>query len=89
MKFFIIKKLKKRVIINIIKLGRPSDEFLEQPITINDNPYLRQYATSDLVQNAKSGKLEPSKEALSAERRVGETELDYYERRYKERVLTL
>ena len=65
--------------------GRPSDEFFDQPIAQNDHPFLRQFAHNDLTKNSR-GELELSKEAKSAERRHGESELDYYERRYKERV---
>ena len=67
-------------------LGRPSDEFFDQPITNNDHPFLRQHATNDFVRNPRTGQLEQSKEAKAAERRPDESELDYYERRYKERV---
>jgi hypothetical protein len=65
--------------------GRPDEEFFQQPISQNDHPFLRQFAQNDLVKNAR-GELELSKEAKSAERRPGESEMDYYERRYKERV---
>jgi hypothetical protein len=66
--------------------GRPSDDFFEQPITSNDNPFLRQFATNDMVRNPRTGQMELTKEAKAAERRPDESELDYYERRYKERV---
>jgi hypothetical protein len=46
---------------------------------------LKQYAHTELVQNSK-GQLVPTKEALSSQRREGESELDFYERRYQERV---
>ncbi|CAF1218600.1 unnamed protein product [Rotaria sordida] len=55
--------------------GRPDDDFLNQPITAMDHPILRVHASH-----------EPnSSEAQSQLRRSGETELDYYERRYQEK----
>jgi hypothetical protein len=68
-----------------IVVGRPDEAFFEQPIKSNDHPFLRQFAHADQVRNAK-GQLEPSKEAKSQQRQQGESELDYYERRYQERV---
>lgn len=65
--------------------GRPDDEFFNQPISSQDHPFLRQFAHSDAARNSQ-GQLEPSKEALAAMRKPGESELDYYERRYQERV---
>lgn len=65
--------------------GRPDDEFFKQPISHNDHPFIKQYAQHDLVRNSK-GELVQSNEAKSAERRQGESELDYFERRYKERM---
>jgi hypothetical protein len=66
-------------------IGKPEDQFFNQPISKNDNPFLRQFAQNDLFRNSK-GQLELTNEAKSAERRPGESELDYYERRYQERV---
>ncbi|CAF0780556.1 unnamed protein product [Didymodactylos carnosus] len=60
----------------LMHLGRPSDEFLNQPITAADHPILRTHAALD----------PSSQEAQNQLRRGGESELDYYERRYKERV---
>lgn len=54
--------------------GRPDDEFFNQPITSNDHPFLRQYAQLD------------GPEAAKALRQPGESEMDYYERRYQERM---
>lgn len=65
--------------------GRPNDDFFEQPITHNDSPFLKQYAHADMVKNSR-GEYVQSKEAQSAERRPGEDEMDYYDRRYKERM---
>ena len=39
-----------------------------------------------MIKNSK-GQMELSKETKSIERRNGESEMDYYERRYKERVI--
>lgn len=66
--------------------GRPDDAFLNQPITSSDHPFLKQIAHAEMVRNPRTGELEQSQEAKSAERRPGESELDYYDRRYKERV---
>ncbi|CAF1580140.1 unnamed protein product [Adineta ricciae] len=55
--------------------GRPDDEFLNQPITAMDHPILRSHASHD----------PNSAEARSQMRRPGESELDFYERRYQER----
>jgi len=65
--------------------GRPDDEFFDQPISHSDHPFLKQYAHADMVRNSR-GELVQSSEAKSAERRPGESELDYFDRRYKERV---
>ncbi len=69
--------------------GRPDDSFFNQPITSSDHPFLKQYAHAEMARNPRTGELEQSKEAKSAERRSDESELDYYERRYKERVCAL
>ncbi|KAK3097846.1 hypothetical protein FSP39_013755 [Pinctada imbricata] len=75
-------------------LGAPSKEFLEQPITSTDHPFLRAN-----VQSIKAHKMnqrllkgtggddidEDLAERMSAMRRPGESEMDYYERRYQER----
>ena len=68
--------------------GRPDEEFFNQPISHHDHPFIKQFAQHDLARNSK-GELEQSKEAKSAERREGESELDYFDRRYKERVCEL
>ncbi len=65
--------------------GKPGSEFFDSPISNNDHPFLRQIAHNDMARNQR-GELEPTPEAQSAMRRPGESELDYYERRYQERV---
>ncbi|CAF2062629.1 unnamed protein product [Rotaria magnacalcarata] len=55
--------------------GRPDDDFLNQPITAMDHPILRVHASHE----------PDSAEAQSQLRRTGESEMDYYERRYQER----
>lgn len=81
------------------QIGRPDDEFLNQPITAMDHPILRSHAGHDpqssfVVQLNTfsffiiSIDLRSGSEAQSQIRRPGETELDYYERRYQERVKT-
>ena len=42
-----------------------------------------------MARNPRTGQMELTKEAKSAERRPDESELDYYERRYKERVMLI
>lgn len=49
----------------------------------NDHPFIRQFANTDLNRNS-IGELEDK----SAERRSGESELDYFDRRYNERMRT-
>jgi hypothetical protein len=49
---------------------------------------LRQFAHTDMAKNSR-GELELTDEARFAMRRPDESEMDYYERRYKERVSTL
>ncbi|CAF1099382.1 unnamed protein product [Adineta ricciae] len=78
--------------------GRPDDDFLNQPITAMDHPILRAHASLD--PNSMKRAFPPHKivhnlidfllllkgaEAQSQLRRPGESELDYYERRYQER----
>ena len=62
-------------------LGKPDEEFFNQPIGRNDHPFIRQFANTDLNRD-NFGDLQDE----SAARRKNESELDYYERRYKERV---
>jgi len=66
----------------MILKGKPDDAFFDQAIGPNDHPFLRQYANTDLNRNSSGQLLDKS-----AERRSNESELDYYERRYKERVI--
>lgn len=63
--------------------GRPNEEFFNQEIGQNDHPFIRQFANTDLNRNS-IGELEDK----SAVRRSGESELDYFDRRYKERMRT-
>jgi hypothetical protein len=65
--------------------GRPDDDYFDQPINSSDHPVLRQFAYADST-IGQNGDLVLSAEAQSQQRRAGESELDYYERRYKERV---
>ncbi len=70
------------------KKGRPEDDFFDAPISNKDHPMLRQFAHSDMARNSR-GELELTDEARSAMRRPNESEMDYYERRYQERVSVL
>ncbi|KAH9489227.1 hypothetical protein Btru_058829 [Bulinus truncatus] len=76
--------------------GAPSDEFLNQPITALDNPFLRSNVNSIKAhqlarkgQNALSGPEDPVfddiEERISAVKKPGESDMDYFERRYQER----
>ncbi len=65
--------------------GRPDDEFFAKPIDNSDHPFLRQFAYAD-SKVGPDGALALSEEAKSQQRKPGESELDYYERRYQERV---
>lgn len=59
-------------------IGKPSDDKLNLPITHDDHPFLRQYEHTQL-NSSESG------QSKSQGRQPGESELDYYERRYKEK----
>lgn len=65
--------------------GRPDNEYLEQPIGSFDHPQLRQFAYLD-SKVGPNGELVLSDEAKSQQRKPGESEMDFYERRYQERV---
>jgi len=68
--------------------GAPSEEFLAQDITAHDHAFLRAAVPSIQAhhQASKDGKLDQDMaERMSAIRRPGESEMDYYERRYQER----
>ncbi|CAF3780682.1 unnamed protein product [Rotaria sp. Silwood1] len=75
--------------------GRPDDDFLNQPITAMDHPILRAHASHDPNSEYDFFFLQKfllfnliflkGAEAQSQLRRPGESELDYYERRYQER----
>jgi len=68
--------------------GAPSDEFLAQDITKQDRAFLRA-AVPSIQAHRQANKNdykfdEDLAERTSAMRRPGESELDYYERRYQE-----
>ncbi|XP_033740780.1 protein FAM221A-like [Pecten maximus] len=76
--------------------GAPPVEFLDQPITSSDHPFLRGNVQSikhhQTKQRAIAGGAGRSDETdadlaerMSAMRRPGETDMDYFERRYQER----
>lgn len=70
--------------------GAPSEEFLSQEITARDHAFLRANVPS-IQAHRKAVKDydkldEDMAERMSALRRPGESELDYYERRYQERL---
>ena len=70
--------------------GAPSEEFLAQPITAQDHAFLRAAVPSIQAHcraNNDDNKLdEDMAERMAAMRQPGESELDYYERRYQERL---
>ena len=70
--------------------GVPSEEFLGQQITAQDHPFLRAAVPSIQAYHQATGDHdrldEDMAERMSAMRRPGESELDYYERRYQERL---
>ncbi|CAL1547803.1 unnamed protein product [Lymnaea stagnalis] len=76
--------------------GAPSEEFLNQPITALDNPFLRANVNSIKAHqlarkggNSLTGPEDPVfddiEERISAVKKPGESDMDYYERRYQER----
>ncbi|XP_064614202.1 protein FAM221A-like isoform X1 [Liolophura sinensis] len=77
-------------------LGAPSQEFLNQPITASDNPFLRANVESIKADKMKNRSVKESSqghlvdedlaERMSALRRPGESDMDYFERRYQERL---
>ncbi|PVD33321.1 hypothetical protein C0Q70_04574 [Pomacea canaliculata] len=77
--------------------GAPSEEFLNQPITSSDNPFLRanvQAIKAHSMAHRQTGQLmnpddqvfDDMEERVSAMRRPGESDMDYFERRYQERL---
>ncbi|XP_064614203.1 protein FAM221A-like isoform X2 [Liolophura sinensis] len=76
--------------------GAPSQEFLNQPITASDNPFLRANVESIKADKMKNRSVKESSqghlvdedlaERMSALRRPGESDMDYFERRYQERL---
>ncbi|KAL5007673.1 hypothetical protein ScPMuIL_016479 [Solemya velum] len=74
--------------------GAPSLEYLDQPITSSDHPFLRANVESirshQLKQKALKGRADADvdkdlAERMSAMKRPGESDMDFYERRYQER----
>ncbi|XP_005095747.1 protein FAM221A [Aplysia californica] len=76
--------------------GAPSDEFLNQPITAQDNPFLRANVNSIKAHHmAKHGGhaitggnervFDDIEERISAVKKEGESDMDFFERRYQER----
>lgn len=76
-------------------IGAPPEDFLNQPITSSDHPFLRANVESikhhKMKQRALAGQSKPAiededlAERMSAMKRPGESDMDYYERRYQER----
>lgn len=70
--------------------GAPSEEFLSQEITSNDHPFLRAAVPSIQAQrraNKEFDKLKIDKnEETSQQRRPGESDMEFFERRYQERL---
>ncbi|KAK6190988.1 hypothetical protein SNE40_002740 [Patella caerulea] len=77
--------------------GAPSEEFLEQAITSSDNPFLRANVHSIKASQMARGAgaiqapvndaiFDDITERVSAMRRPGEEDMDYFERRYQERL---
>ncbi|KAK7500473.1 hypothetical protein BaRGS_00008380 [Batillaria attramentaria] len=77
--------------------GAPSEEWLNQPITSSDNPFLRanvQSIKAHQIAKKQAGHLtgpddevfDDMAERVSAMRRPGESDMDYFERRYQERL---
>jgi len=70
-------------------IGRPSESLLDAPITSNDHPFLRMHAQAIHQRDVAKGKAIPQMEnyeAASGFKRPGETDMDYFERRYQERL---
>ncbi|KAK3791504.1 hypothetical protein RRG08_061518 [Elysia crispata] len=78
--------------------GAPSEEFLNQPITALDGPFLRANVNSIKAHHmAKTGGraaitgpedkvFSDMEERISATKKEGESDMDYFERRYQERL---
>lgn len=76
-------------------LGAPTEEFLNQPITSSDHPFLRANVESikhhKIRQRALAGQSQQAiededlAERMSAMKKPGESDMDFYERRYQER----
>jgi len=70
--------------------GVPQEEFLAQDITAQDHPFLRAAVPSIQARrqvNKQNDKMsEDMAESITAMRLSGESEMDYYERRYQQRL---
>ena len=78
-----------------LSIGAPSQEFFDQPITSSDHPFLRGNVDSIRAHKMAAAGGNPAlmadaeadlAERMSAMRRPGETDMDFFERRYQERV---
>ncbi|KAL3831570.1 hypothetical protein ACJMK2_023309 [Sinanodonta woodiana] len=80
-------------------IGAPPEEYLNQPITSSDHPFLRANVQSIKAHKLKQRALEggPQRSAadpddadlaemMSAMKKPGESDMDFYERRYQERL---
>ncbi|KAL4222918.1 hypothetical protein ACF0H5_018958 [Mactra antiquata] len=75
-------------------IGAPPEEFLNQPITSSDHPFLRGNVESIKYHKMKQRALtggqdeidEDLVERMSAMKKPGESDMDFYERRYQERL---
>ncbi|KAK7098130.1 protein FAM221A-like [Littorina saxatilis] len=76
--------------------GAPDEAWLDQPITSHDNPFLRENVHSIKAHQMAKGAaglpgldqrvFDDAEERMSAMRRPEESEMDYFERRYQERL---
>ncbi|XP_076471463.1 protein FAM221A-like [Babylonia areolata] len=73
--------------------GAPDEEWLNQPITASDNPFLRANVQSIMAHKMAKNQsgmdqeiFDDMEERVSARRRPGESDMDYFERRYQERL---
>lgn len=73
--------------------GAPDEAWLSQPITAQDNPFLRSQVQSIKahqmakgIKGADSDVFGDQEERISGVKRPGESDMDFYERRYQERL---
>ncbi|XP_070565706.1 protein FAM221A-like [Ptychodera flava] len=73
-------------------IGTPDDEFLNQPIGASDHPFLRMHAsTINQIEGGQrrgqitAGEVDQLSDQMSHLKRPGESDMDFYERRYQER----